>query len=750
MFAGFVVKRCWPLCTAVALLSHCQPAIAADDPAVAAPMRATRLPKPPVIDGILDDEAWTGAPLPAGTWLSYNPLHGDQIPQQTTVWVGYDADALYFAFRCDDPEPGGIKTSITRRDNIWGDDWVGLSLDALGTGQVSYHLMVNPSGIQLDMINTIAGNEDTSPDWIWQSAGRVNERGYAVEIRLPLQSIRFKGGADVNMGILFWRRVSRVGVSVAWPALEPGKWVFEKHAKLAFADLQARPTREVIPSATYSRSQERATPSSWSGADNDGDVGLSAKWGLTSTVTLDATVNPDFSQVESDAFQVEVNQRFPVYFSEKRPFFMEGAGIFNLAGNGQGDASMLFAVNTRNIVDPIFGAKLTGSAGRVTFGALTAVDQSPGRTEDPDDPLSGKEKFFQVARAQMSLKPGSYAGAIATFTTLAGRTNAVAGGDVSLKFKGSHQISGFALGSTTDEPEQTDRASGAAMQANYSFSSRRVNLSTQLEHYDRAFAMDTAFLNRTGVTDAWMYVDYNFYPDKDRHSWIRRVVPFTFLQGGRDRVQGGDEYVSVTGARLSLTRQGFFRADVLVSQEPWQGREFEKLRWRMFGNVQLFRWLRPYGRVEWGDAVYYDEIDPFLGTSVNAGLGALFQPNGRFSEDVEFTRSQFDRPTTGESPSPSAPPGRVYTVNIVNTRTTFQFSREFALRAIVQYESQRHRVLTDFLGSYEPRPGTVVYAGYGSLYEKRDYQNQEWVQGEGNYLTTRRGLFLKASYLYRF
>jgi Domain of unknown function (DUF5916) len=735
-----LVKRFWPLCTAVALLSHCHPAIAAEDPAAAAPMRATRLSKPPVVDGILDDEAWTGAPLPAGTWLSYNPLHGDKIAQQTTVWVGYDADALYFAFRCDDPDPGGIKTSITRRDNIWSDDWVGLSLDALGTGQVSYHLMVNPSGIQLDMINTIAGNEDTSPDWIWESAGRVNERGYAVEIRLPLQTIRFKGGADVNMGILFWRRVSRIGVSVAWPALEPGKWVFEKHAKLAFSDLQARPTREVIPSATYSRTQDRETPTNW-GVDNTGDLGLSAKWGLTSTITLDATVNPDFSQVESDAFQVEVNQRFPVYFSEKRPFFMEGAGMFNLAGNGQGDASMLYAVNTRNIVDPIFGAKLTGSVGRVTFGTLTAVDQDPGNTDDPEDPLTGKDKFFQIARAQMSLKPGSYAGALATFTNLAGRTNAVAGGDVSLKFKGSHQVTGFALASTTDDPEETDRSSGLAAQANYSFNSRRVNLSAQFEHYDRLFAMDTAFLNRTGVTGSWVYVDYNFYPDKDKHSWIRRIVPFTFFQGGRDRVQGGDEYVSVTGARLSFTRQGFFRADMLFSQEPWQGREFEGKRVRMFGNVQLFRWLRPYSNINWGDAIYYDEIDPFLGKSVNISAGALFQPNGRFSEDVEYTHIAFDRPSTGE---------RVYTVNIVNTRTTFQFSKEFALRAIVQYDSQQTRVLTDFLGSYELRPGTVVYAGYGSLYEKRDYQNDAWLEGQGNYLTTRRGLFLKASYLYRF
>ncbi len=703
-------------------------------------MRAHRLNKPPAIDGILDDEAWTEAPLPTGTWLSYNPLHGDQIPQQTTVWVAYDAEALYFAFRCDDPEPAGIKTSITRRDNIWSDDWVGLSLDALGTGQVSYHLMVNPSGIQLDMINTVAGYEDTSPDWIWSSAGRVNDRGYAVEIRLPLETIRFNGAADVNMGILFWRRVSRTGVSVAWPALEPGKWVFEKHAKLAFADLQPRRIREVIPSATYSRADTRETPSAW-GTDHTGDLGVSAKWGLTPTVTLDATVNPDFSQVESDAFQVEINQRFPVYFSEKRPFFMEGAGIFNLAGNGQGDASMLYAVNTRNIVDPILGAKLTGSIGRVAFGTLTAVDQAPGRTGDPSDPLTGKETFFQVARAQVSLKPGSYAGALATFTTLAGRTNAVGGADLSLKFKGSHQVTAFMLGSTTDEPEADGRSSGIALQANYNYNSRRVNVATQVEHYGTSFVMDTAFLNRTGVTDAWVYGDYSFYPDKDRHSWIRRVTPFTYFQGGRDRNQGGDEYISVTGVRMSFTRQGFFRVDKSFSQEPWQGQEYDGGRWRMFGNVQLFRWLRPYANVSWGSAIYYDELDPFQGTSVTGTAGATFQPNGRLSEDIEYTRVVFNRKSTGE---------RVYAVNILNTRTTYQFTKALAARAIVQYDSQQHRVLTDFLGSYEPNPGTVVYVGYGSLYEQQQYQDEEWINGQGNYLTTRRGLFLKASYLYRF
>ena len=718
----------------------------APTPPATAPLQATRLSTPPLIDGALDDAAWTGQPLAAGPWRSYNPLHGDTIPQQTTVWVGYDADALYFAFQCDDPEPARIKTSVTRRDNIWSDDWVGLSLDALGTGQTSYHLMVNPSGVQLDMINTIAGFEDTSPDWIWESAGRINDRGYAVEIRLPLQTIRFKGGADLRMGILFWRRVSRTGVSVAWPALEPGKWVFDKHAKIGFTDLRARPTRELIPSATFSSAQERATPSAWNGRDTEGDLGLSAKWGVTSTVTLDATINPDFSQVESDAFQVEINQRFPVFFSEKRPFFMEGAGIFNLAGNAQGDGSMLYAVHTRRIVDPIFGAKLTGSAGKLTFGTLTALDQAPGRTDDPTSVLSGKEKFFQVARGQVGLGAGSFAGAIGTLTQLAGRTNAVGGADLSLSFRGVNRVTAFVLASGTDDPQaaaDTDPSSqGLATQLGYGFSSRRSNVQTQLEHYDRGFAMDTAFLNRVGFTAGWVYGDYNFYPDnKGRYRWIRRIVPFTFLQRGRDRIQDGSEHVVVGGLRVAMTRQGFFRADRVVAREPWLGREYDKAEWRASGQIQVLRWLRPYARFNWGSSLYYDDVAPFVGDTVSASGGATIQAGGRFSEQVEFTRSVFNRPETGE---------RVYTVNVVNTRTTYQFTRELAARAIVQYDSQRARVLTDFLGSWDLRPGTVLYAGYGSLYERRGYGESEWFPGQGTYLGTRRGLFLKASYLYRF
>ena len=331
---------------------------------------------PPRIDGVIGETEW-GEPIAAGDWLSYNPLHGDSVPQHTTVWISYDADALYFAFRCDDPEPGGIKTSITRRDNIWQDDWIGLSLDALGTGQLSYHMMVNPNGVQ--------ARHDQQ---------RRGPRGFGARLDLgqrrprsppPATSSRFgcrcrasdsRAARTRAWGILFWRRVSRLGVSVAWPALAPGVWVFERHAALGFVGPAAAAAARTAAERHLRADRDARRPRPRGRVVGNSEFGFSGKIGLGPTITLDATVNPDFSQVESDTFQVEVNQRFPTFFGEKRPFFMEGAGIFALAGSGNGDNSLRTAVHTRRIVDPIFGAKLTGNAGRFTFGTLSSVDEA--------------------------------------------------------------------------------------------------------------------------------------------------------------------------------------------------------------------------------------------------------------------------------------------------------------------------------------------------------------------------------------
>jgi Domain of unknown function (DUF5916) len=232
------------------------------------------------------------------------------------------------------------------------------------------------------------------------------------------------------MGILFWRHVSRSGVSYSWPDLPPGQWVFDRHAHLGFPDLPLQRLLEVLPSATLPLSQTRATPDRWHDVEGKPDVGLSVKCGVTSEVMLEATVNPDFSQVESDAFQVQVNQRCPTFFPEKRPFFMEGFGLFNVAGTN-GDYNMRSAVHTRRIVNPSWGAKLTGTAGRLSFGLLEASDVTPEDLGNRGAAVDGHHKLFMIGRVTYGLGGSSYVGAIVTHTEHASRLDRVAGGDVS-------------------------------------------------------------------------------------------------------------------------------------------------------------------------------------------------------------------------------------------------------------------------------------------------------------------------------
>jgi hypothetical protein len=702
----------------------------------------TRAPQAPKIDGILDDMAWNDPPLPIGEWVSYNPLRGDKMPEQfrTEVRIKYDDRNIYFAFHCFDSEPDKIRTTIARRDNAFNDDWIALSLDSAATGQTAYHLFVNPSGIQMDALQTSASGEQFDADLVWYSVGRRTDDGYVVEVQLPLQTLRFKSGDDVRMGILFFRKISRLGVSYSWPAMPPGQWVFENHARAQFSNLHQPQLIELLPSTTYGVSQNRATTDRWNRASKKTDVGLSGKFGVTSNITLDGTVNPDFSQVESDAFQVEVNQRYPIFYSEKRPFFMEGMGLFNVAGNN-GDGNMRTAVHTRRIINPFWGTKLTGTAGKTTFGVLNASDESPQDIGNRGLVVADQNKLFTIARATYALRRADYVGAIVTDTEHAGRYNRVAGADLLLKFSAPQEFTFTALRSDTSDSSHP-AATGRASQLSYSYNTRRFTTFSQVEHYDRDFQMDTAFYNRTGFTSGWSFGEVNFYPKQGY--WLQRVHPWFWTKVGRDEIQDGNERFLIGGLRLNFTRQGFVNIGTGRGHEPWQGKEYKSgRRLQMFGNMQAFRWLYVRGYANHGPDIYYDLVNPFQGNNDNFGFGLGLQPNQHFNQDIDFDAVRFDRASTGE---------RIYSVNILNLKTTYQFNKHFLVRLLEQYDSSSHRLLTDLLASYEFVPGTVFHAGYGSLYEKRaeDLRILGPNEGGGNYLTVNRGLFFKASYLHRF
>jgi len=706
--------------------------------------RVARAAEPPTIDGVLNDEVWKQEPLVLGDWISYNPLRGDKMPTllRTEVRIAYDDRNLYFAFHCFDNEPDKIRTTVSRRDNAFSDDWIAMSLDSAGTGQTAYHLFVNPSGIQMDALNTSASGEQFDADLVWYSVGKVTEDGYVVEIRLPLQTIRFSGGDEVRMAILFFRKISRMGVSYSWPEMRPGEWVFDRPAHLLFNNLRQPQLIEALPSVTYGVNQTRATQDRWNPAAGKADVGMSGKFGVTSNVTLDGTINPDFSQVESDAFQVQVNQRFPLFFSEKRPFFMEGMGLFNIAGTG-GDGNMRTAVHTRRIVNPFWGTKLTGTAGRTTFGLLNATDESPEDIGNRGDAVAGRDKVFTIGRATYALRRSDYIGAILTDTEHAGRHNRVAGADLSIKFSAPQQLSATFLTSQTGIGS-SGGTHGTASQVSYSYNTRRIGWANQVEHYGRDFQMDTAFYNRTGFTSGWSFGEVNFYPGNGSHFWLQRVHPYYWAKRGRDDVQNGNEDFLNTGIRFHFTRQGYLDVAHGQGHEPWIGRRFKTAGGiNLYGNVQILRWLNVNGSFNAGRAIYYDPVDPFQGESHGAGGGMTLQPNQHLNQNIDVNTVRFDRLSTGE---------RVFTVDIVNLKTTYQFDKHFLVRLLEQFDSSTHRLLTDLLASYEFVPGTVFHAGYGSLYEKQVAQPGAVAPNDfgAGYLTVNRGLFFKASYLHRF
>jgi hypothetical protein len=401
---------------------------------------------------------------------------------------------------------------------------------------------------------------------------------------------------------------------------------------------------------------------------------------------------------------------------------------------------MRTAVHTRNIVDPLWGAKATGSAGRLGFALLAAGDEAPGRQLEGDpNPFLDERKDFLIGRAQWSLGKASYVGGIVTDSEFGLGHNRAAGADFSLR-SNRHMVNATFLATATRSPDGLQEIDGLGGQVSYSFETRPFAVQTQLEHYDRDFQMDTAFLNQVGISQGWTYLAPSFYPDSQKYGWLKRITPFFWVRYGDDSIQGGSVRLYVPGVRMNLTRQGFFRVDALLGHEPWAGQSFEISQWRLFAEAQATRWLQFIGRSTRGRSIFYDPADPFPGTLRSYYGEVTFEPTPRFSQALFYDHVEFDR----------LDGSRVYTVKVLNTRTTFQVDRRTQLRAIVQYDSSEHRVLTDLLASWELRPGTVVYAGYGSLIERREWDGQTWTPGNGSYQTSQRGFFFKASYSHQF
>jgi hypothetical protein len=695
--------------------------------------RPLRAGSPPAIDGRLDDAVWRDAPsvVLAKTFI---PDFGREPSERTVAYMAYDAENLFFAFKCYDREPDKIKAAMANRDTIRSDDFICINLDSFNDRQSLYAFYVNPLGVQTDS-RFAGGNEDFSVDVVWKSAGRIDPDGYSVELAVPFKSIRYAGKKRVEMSIFFERRISRRSEHSSYPALDPARGYFflTQMMPLELEDIRQYTLLEILPAYTYRDGAERVE-GALAGAAGVHEGHLTAKVGITSQLILDGTYNPDFSQVEADAGQVDVNLRYDLFFPEKRPFFLEGSEMFQLAGTSAADP-LEAVVHTRTIVDPRIGFKLSGKVGKKdTVASIFALDESPS-----SDPLSlpGSDRYagFAVLRYKRAVGSDGYLGAFTTGREYGGGFNEVAGADGQLRLTKASQLSFHGLGSWTRGETGGGTDPGFAVGADYLYDTRNLGLNFSFYDISNDFQTAAGYLIRRGVAGLQASGSPRFYP---KSRFFRKIVPTLSAAAAKDLPSGLFETNDALGVVALLPGYTSASIEGHYSTEVFLGRRFDTSGILVGSQSQVTKALYLRGQYFWGDSIRY-VAEPYQGRGSRVTATVTYKPSERFDLTAGLTFSDFTRRSTGE---------REYAYAIWRGRLTYQMNRSLFFRGIVEYNAFRREMLTDLLASFTYIPGTVIQLGYGSLYDRT-----EWVDGAyrdaGRFLEMKRGLFFKASYLWR-
>jgi hypothetical protein len=694
-------------------------------------LRPLKTDRPPVIDGRLDDPVWKEAPS-VTDFMTFIPEFGKRQPEKTIAYMAYDLENLYFAFRCLDDHPDKIKAAVSRRDDVQGDDFVCLNLDSFNDQQSLYAFYVNPLGIQGD--SRFASNkEDFSVDMVWYSAGRIDDQGYSVEMQIPLKSIRYAHGERVTMAVFFERTINRRQEHGSYPALDPkrGYAFLTQMAPMEYLGLKRYTLLELLPAYTFSR-KSAAAAGRLERQPDASDLSLTGKFGITSSLVLDATINPDFSQVEADAGQVDANLRYDLFYPEKRPFFLEGSEAFNIAGTLTSPLQTL--VHTRTIVDPKAGFKLSGKVGRDdTIASIFALDASPAAAGAEGAP----DAVFTILRYKKTTRQDGYLGVFFTDREQGGRFNRVIGPDGQIRISPSGMLSFHALGSFTRTDAGRSGTNGRALSLEYVHDTDKLALDASVQDISAGFEADTGYLMRTGLTRAGINVSPRFYP---KSAWLRRISPVVGLSALRDHESGLNEDREAIGLAAVFFGNATLTALLQHATEVYLSRKFQVGGFSLSGRSQITKQISLRLTFWTGQAVRYN-ADPFQGYGTRASLAAVYQPSENLNLALTWTYSDLFRESTRE---------KIYDYNIAWSRLTYQVNKFLFFRAIAEYNSYRGELLSDFLASFTYIPGTVIFIGYGSLYKKLAWEEETGLYRESNrFLETQRGFFFKASYLWR-
>ena len=489
-----VLRLSFPILAALLIFQSASAAQEVPSPVLKIP----RLESPPQFEDFLETEV--PADLEArmarvSDFVQRQPSDGEPATQGTDVYIGYDDLYFYSVFRCFDSDPEAVRARMSPRGDTGGDDWVHITLDTFHDRRNAYVFSASPLGIQWDAFWTEGGENDANFDTLYYSEGALTEFGYVVWLAIPFKSLRFSSEPDPQWGIIFGRNVPRLNEQSYWPPYSSRvEGRLNQSATLeGLDDISSGPSIQLLPFVgfrSFRTIDQRDPARPFFFADRAAtDAGLDAKLVFRDSLVTDIAINPDFSQIESDEPQITTNQRFEVFFPEKRPFFLENASFF------QTPVDLVF---TRRIADPQFGARLTGKVGPYAIGALIADDQSPGRRVRPNDPLSGKRARFGILRVNRDIFNQSTVGMIFTDRSFENTFNRVGGVDARLKLSENWATQFQAVTSTTRFSDGT-RLSGPAYEVQLNRGGRQFNADLTYSERSQGFVTLTGFNPRRDI-----------------------------------------------------------------------------------------------------------------------------------------------------------------------------------------------------------------------------------------------------------
>jgi hypothetical protein len=712
------------------------------------------------VDGVLNEEAWASAtviPLP----FEWQP--GDNIPApvKTECLVTYDLHNFYVAFRCFDPEPRKIRAHLMDRDDtdkLILDDHISIMIDSFNDERRGFQFRANPLGVEADAnFSESEGYEDFSWDAIWNVAGKITDWGYALEMAIPLNQLRFKKTAGPQTwgfsAERSWPRDARHRLTSHVRSRSVACIICQFNKLTGFEGITPSQNIELNPTLTGMRTDAMDLAEFPDGALQKGDgkldPGLTAKWGITPNLILNAAANPDFSQVEADVAQLEVNRRFALFYPEKRLFFLEGADFF---------LTPIQAVFTRTVADPGWGAKMTGKIGRTAVGFFTAEDEVtnlifPSNQGSMQGSLD-QRAYGGVFRVRQDVGRMSTIGVLYTGRGGDGYYNHVGGVDGFIRFDQKSSLTFQYLHSETDYPIETaqlfgeseTRFGGNAFDITYQFWSRNWIADATYQDLSTGFRADYGFVPRVDTRDISATVF--------RQIWGKPGSWFNLIRLGLAGEAVYDHNGTLTDRNLlvGIVYQGQLETQVnvhgLFSKTVYGGQAFDT------ASVNLDSHIRPFSGSEFG-------LGGLVGQAVdfeNLRLAHVFALDPRMTINL----GRHFNITAAHDYEHLFLGGRtIYTVNLTQGRFIYNFGVRAFVRAIVQYQdlerdpamstspvdSSSRRVFTQFLFSYKLNPRTVFFLGYSdnSLGGNLDSS------GLGRVAITRtdRTFFLKISYAWQ-